>query len=107
MFGQEPLIDENTPEGSYFKETFIMLWNQGKSAKEIAEELQFFDGPDNPNSLSPVNPYDNKLKLYHVYYYAQKWGLPKRRKIKKKVKYHLGMPPAYAQQLREQGLLEE
>jgi hypothetical protein len=75
VFGRENLIPpEHTDEGSYFKETFIMLWNEGRSAKEIAEELQF-DDPKNA-------PW--KLKLYHVYYFAEKWGLKKRCKKPRK-----------------------
>jgi hypothetical protein len=74
VFGKEPLIPpEDTVLGSYFKETFEMLWNEGKSAKEIAEELQFDDVEN--------TPWEGKLKLWHVYYFARKWGLKPRRRM--------------------------
>jgi len=52
----------------YFKEEFIWRWEEGYTAKQIFEELQFND-PDNA-------PW--KLQLWHVYYFAQKYGLKKR-----------------------------
>jgi len=69
------LIDENTDIGDYFKETFEDLWNEGYTAREIAKELQFDDVLN--------TPWEGKLKVWHVYYFASKWKL-KKRNIKSK-----------------------
>lgn len=102
-FGDQPLIPgEDTDAGSYFKETFIMLWNEGKTAKEIAEELQFFDKP-------MFAPWSGKLLLRHVYYFAKKWKLPKRKTMsptkKGFIKYHPSLPQSVVQAARATGKL--
>ena len=66
--GNRIIISEDDDLGSYFRETFEWMWERGCTAKEIFEELQFND---------PENPW-GELKLYHVYYFARKWGLQKR-----------------------------
>lgn len=71
------LIPVDTPPEllDYFQETFEYLWNKGYSAKEIAKELQFDDKEN--------TPWDGKLKVWHVYYFAQKFGLKKRNQKQK------------------------
>ena len=64
VYGKEPLLpDEDTPEGGYFKDTFVWMWAEGRTAQEIMEELQFDDW---------------NLKRWHVYYFAKKWKLKPR-----------------------------
>jgi len=55
-------------EEDWFREEFEYYWNKGCTAKEIFEEMQFDDNDNAPW----------KLKLYHVYYFANKFGLKKR-----------------------------
>lgn len=74
MKNSEPLIPPKWED--YWREEFTWHWNEGHSAKEIAEEMQFFDTPDNV-------PWAGKLKLYHVYYFAKKYNLKKRHKTRK------------------------
>lgn len=63
----EPLIPPKWED--YFREEFTWHWNEGHSAKEIFEEMQF-DDPEN----TPWKP----LKMYHIYYFARKYKLKKR-----------------------------
>jgi len=57
-------------------ETFEAMWEEGKSVKEIAEELQFEDEEN--------TPWEGKLRPHMVYYFAKKLHLEKRHKHSKK-----------------------
>lgn len=60
------------PEHEYwFREDFTYFWEQGYTAKQIYEEMQF-----GKNDMGEA-PWEG-LKLYHVYYFADKYGLKKR-----------------------------
>ena len=76
--GKGKVADESkklipTEHEYWFREDFTAYWNEGLSAKEIAKEMQFND-PSNA-------PWD--LREWHVYYFAQKFGLPKRNRKSK------------------------
>lgn len=75
MTGKEPLIPLEWED--WWRDNFEYYWNEGLPAKQIAEEMQFFDTPDNV-------PWAGKLKLYHVYYFAEKYGLKKRHHPRKR-----------------------
>ena len=73
MEGKGKVADESkklipTEHEYWFREDFEYYWNKGLTAKEIFKEMQFDDPPHSPW----------KLKLYHVYYFANKFGLKKR-----------------------------
>ena len=64
-------------EEDWFRENLEYYWNEGLSAKEIAKEMQF---KRDENGDAPWSP----LEIYHVYYFAKKYGLPKRNQKRKK-----------------------
>ncbi len=67
-FGKGNLIPNEWED--WFKEEFTFYWEQGLMAKEIYEKMQFNDPPH-----TPWLP----LKEWHVYYFAEKYGLKKRK----------------------------
>jgi hypothetical protein len=66
MDRRQQALDKNAIK--ILQEDLIPLWEEGKSAKEIATELGF-----------GKYPYQNLLP-YHVYYYRRVWNLEKRKK---------------------------
>jgi hypothetical protein len=68
MTGKEPLIPPDWED--YWRDEFTWHWNEGHPAKEIFEDMQFDD---------PANTPWKPLKLWHVYYFAEKYGLKKRK----------------------------
>jgi len=58
-------------EEEWFREDFEYYWEQGLTAKEIAKRMQF---KEDENGDAPWSP----LEIYHVYYFANKYGLKKR-----------------------------
>lgn len=64
---RQPILNEKTE--AKLKKELSELWSKGLTANEIAEKLEF-------GKLG--GPYE-KLKVYHVYFYRSKFGLPPRR----------------------------
>ena len=103
VFGQEKLIeDEYLPD---FLNLLGYAWDCGWSAKKIAEWMHFGEEPH------------EKLKPWHVYYFAKKYrdshGFTPRGKTKKNkppknaIPNDENMPPNVVEYLRSQGLLVE
>jgi len=71
--GEGKVADESkklipTEHEYWFREDFTSYWNDGYTAKQIYEEMQFNDPKNAPW----------KLEMWHVYYFAKKFNLPKR-----------------------------
>jgi hypothetical protein len=105
VFGQEKLIEDDKLKD--FLNLLGYYWDEGYSAKKIAKVLEF----GVPGTMC------EKMKTYHVYYFAEKYrdeyGFTPRGKKKKNepsknaVPYTQDMPPDVANYLRAQGLLLE
>ena len=111
VYGKEKLFTDEK-ELDEFMKFLTWHWEEGYTAKQIAEEMGFGKPEGYP-----------KLKVYHVYYFIKKhgyeWeGVEPRKKWKKKVKveeeqvqqkipFTNDMPFEVARYLRSQGLLIE
>ncbi len=116
VFGKERLVPTN--ELDWFLDEIAYYWNQGWSAKKIAEEMGIGEEYAKKDAEKYGVPFGTvgypELKVRHIYYFVERYGkaygMTPRRKhktnaSKTQIPHFPDMPTETANYLRDKGLL--